>query len=315
VKIDPQIKRATEQPGGRLLYVDVMKAVGIVLVVAGHTISSSHRLLYSFHMPLFFFISGMTFKPKPYRAFLRSRAGTLLLPYVTYVGLVTAGLMVSGAVPWRPALASALFGGDHLVGWLAAAWFPTCLMLALAAYAALRLRFGVGSIAMIIAAVSALSLSYLVSGLSLPFAAASAPMAFVFLWLGENHKRWRAWLPIPLALLLSLAGALILRPYDMKHAFFGTPIASVITAFASCLCFAAASEFVVVRWPEAARWLSPLARGALGIMFLHALIWWPLRTVLPGPVCFLLALTGSLALTMLLRRVGPLSRRLLLGEK
>ncbi|WP_411740358.1 acyltransferase family protein [Pseudomonas sp. BF-B-26] len=44
--------------------VDVLRGIGILLVVSGHASSGSSMNVfapYSFHMPLFFFISGLFF--------------------------------------------------------------------------------------------------------------------------------------------------------------------------------------------------------------------------------------------------------------
>lgn len=40
--------------------------------------------IYSFHMPLFFFLSGYVHKQKPFRDFLRSKINALYVPYVTF---------------------------------------------------------------------------------------------------------------------------------------------------------------------------------------------------------------------------------------
>lgn len=51
---------------GRLEYIDWMKALGIFIVVLGHqplTSALTHDWIFSFHMPLFFFISGFLCKP------------------------------------------------------------------------------------------------------------------------------------------------------------------------------------------------------------------------------------------------------------
>lgn len=48
----------------RLVFVDVAKAIAIFLVVLGHVVSSNTTtklVLYSFHMPLFFILSGFFF--------------------------------------------------------------------------------------------------------------------------------------------------------------------------------------------------------------------------------------------------------------
>jgi fucose 4-O-acetylase-like acetyltransferase len=57
----------------RIFWVDAAKAIGILLVIYGHIISTfisvgnknafqSYKFIYSFHMPLFFFIAGFFFK-------------------------------------------------------------------------------------------------------------------------------------------------------------------------------------------------------------------------------------------------------------
>lgn len=52
----------------RIDYLDIAKGFGIIFVILGHCIlghnSSLHSVLYSFHMPLFFFISGICFSGK-----------------------------------------------------------------------------------------------------------------------------------------------------------------------------------------------------------------------------------------------------------
>ena len=55
-------------PPKRVPYVDIAKGIGIILVVMGHNDFAliapfAHKLIYSFHMPMFFFMSGMFFKP------------------------------------------------------------------------------------------------------------------------------------------------------------------------------------------------------------------------------------------------------------
>lgn len=50
----------------RLHWLDYSKAIGMYLVVLGHVIKDNSQLLkviiYSFHMPLFFFLSGFLHK-------------------------------------------------------------------------------------------------------------------------------------------------------------------------------------------------------------------------------------------------------------
>jgi polysaccharide biosynthesis protein PslL len=81
----------------RNLTVDVAKGIGIILVVIGHNWSVLHpkgelfRIIFSFHLPLFFFLSGIFLKASnSLSTFLGSRAELLLKPY--FIVLTTLGL-------------------------------------------------------------------------------------------------------------------------------------------------------------------------------------------------------------------------------
>ena len=63
----------------RMIWLDNLKAYGIILVIIGHSIVITAandstgmlmKLIYSFHMPLFFFISGYLFRPNQENYFL-----------------------------------------------------------------------------------------------------------------------------------------------------------------------------------------------------------------------------------------------------
>lgn len=72
----------------RLEYIDIVKGIGILLVVLGHVTTNKevYHFIYAFHMPLFFIISGMFLHDKP--QFIRKQAESLLLPYFSF-GLLT----------------------------------------------------------------------------------------------------------------------------------------------------------------------------------------------------------------------------------
>ena len=69
----------------RKRYIDILKGVGIILVVFGHcNIDGNVKIwIYSFHMPLFFILSGIVYKNKysNYRDILVNNAKSLLYPY------------------------------------------------------------------------------------------------------------------------------------------------------------------------------------------------------------------------------------------
>jgi polysaccharide biosynthesis protein PslL len=76
----------------RNLTVDIAKGIGILLVVFGHNWIVNHdpgelfRIVFSFHVPLFFFMSGLFLKPSDgLKQFIFKRADTLLKPYWSFL--------------------------------------------------------------------------------------------------------------------------------------------------------------------------------------------------------------------------------------
>lgn len=72
----------------RLLWIDSAKGIGVLLVVLGHLLLESNlpsvnRFIYSFHMPLFFLISGFL-QTKLRAGNLRNKAARLLIPFLTF---------------------------------------------------------------------------------------------------------------------------------------------------------------------------------------------------------------------------------------
>lgn len=75
----------------RVKWVDAAKAMGLFLVFWGHILyggSSSasiiNRAIYSFHMPMYFILSGYVLKPelKPFNDYIRSKFKRILLPAI-----------------------------------------------------------------------------------------------------------------------------------------------------------------------------------------------------------------------------------------
>jgi fucose 4-O-acetylase-like acetyltransferase len=97
----------------RILWIDYAKAIGIVLVVYGHVAdgvmkagiiddlpihSISLSFIYTFHIPLFFFLSGLFFfsslDKKGGRGLLRNKLAVLIYPFVIW-SLIDGGLGVA----------------------------------------------------------------------------------------------------------------------------------------------------------------------------------------------------------------------------
>ncbi len=68
----------------RVQYIDILKGIGIILVVLGHITMNSKlfSFIYAFHMPLFFVVSGMFLHDSP--SFILNQAKKLLIPYFSF---------------------------------------------------------------------------------------------------------------------------------------------------------------------------------------------------------------------------------------
>ena len=69
----------------RIDYFDIAKGIGIILMIIGHMPIKNEYIknfIYSFHMPLFFIISGYFFKPKENKACIKNIIKKLIIPYI-----------------------------------------------------------------------------------------------------------------------------------------------------------------------------------------------------------------------------------------
>ncbi len=73
----------------RLDYIDIAKGLGMLAIIWGHIMESgaTNVFVYSFHIPLFFFISGVVFRKDKYItfwSFMKRRIKTLIIPYLFF---------------------------------------------------------------------------------------------------------------------------------------------------------------------------------------------------------------------------------------
>ena len=81
------LKNDLQEESKRIEYVDIFRAIGIILMIMGH-IGFGGKFdffIHAFHMPMFFLISGYFFKNnEKIQLFLKKKAKTLLIPYISF---------------------------------------------------------------------------------------------------------------------------------------------------------------------------------------------------------------------------------------
>lgn len=62
-------------------YLDIAKGIGIFLVIWAHCMVPRSIWIYSFHLPLFFYVSGLLYSKKDYKEFFVRKVKRLLIPF------------------------------------------------------------------------------------------------------------------------------------------------------------------------------------------------------------------------------------------
>lgn len=137
----------------RIRSFDISKCIGMLCIMAGHLgISEVNEVVFTFHVPLFFLISGCLYrKPTNGAQALRKRVTRLLVPYVTCAVLCCVGVGIRKALmgyakqSWigvASEFLSALYGSGSPkspggIASFGAIWFLLALFCALAFYDAI----------------------------------------------------------------------------------------------------------------------------------------------------------------------------------
>ena len=135
----------------RIGYIDIAKGLGILVIVLAHNDLAGyhptlHKFIYSFHIPLFFFLSGMFFRPeRTFSETLRRRFNTLLKPYLftiflIYLGEAAFSNMTFPVIAGR--IAKSMYATGYYIDWVQLWFIPHLFAVAIFAWIAWRDIFG-----------------------------------------------------------------------------------------------------------------------------------------------------------------------------
>ena len=132
----------------RIEYLDIAKGIGILLVVLGHNdfevISLFiQRLIYSFHMPLFFFLSGYFINISvPFFDFFKRRFNALLKPFFFTIFLIYFTSVSFEKMGFNTAITrtvKSLYGSGHYLDWVQLWFLPHLFVVSLYAFLFIKL--------------------------------------------------------------------------------------------------------------------------------------------------------------------------------
>lgn len=118
------------QASSRVSFIDIAKGIGIFLVVIGHSGLRGFMSdwIWSFHMPLFFFISGVFFDQKKYNTlsrFLTRRLKTLIIPYIYFSIFAFSGFLFLNSEPYVFKVEVFEYGWEGIALWFIPVLFAT----------------------------------------------------------------------------------------------------------------------------------------------------------------------------------------------
>lgn len=181
-----------------ILWIDISKIIGIYIVILGHILNSDkpiegelNTMIYAFHMPFFFFVSGVLFSTKNQSLweFCRSKIKSIIIPYfllnIACMLLYIPKYIYTLEFPIQDL--STLCDGHMGTAFSGPSWFLICLFYVMfLAFVVSKLNIWLQSFVMVISVI----LSYIVSGKSLPLDFNCVPCAFAFFYGGYLLKRY-----------------------------------------------------------------------------------------------------------------------------
>lgn len=127
----------------RVEYIDIARGIGILLVVLGHNdfgyVSPfGYKVIYSFHMPLFFFLSGYFLNASiPFVEFFKKRFNSLLKPYLFTIFLIYFTSVSFEKMSFQTAaqrIIKSLYGAGYYIDWVQLWFLPHLFAVSLYAF-------------------------------------------------------------------------------------------------------------------------------------------------------------------------------------
>lgn len=240
----------------RLVQYDVLKGLGILLVVICHAGLSgfSKEFIYTFHMPLFFFASGCFFKDTSLSDYMFKNVKQLLIPYLLFAScmIVTRCLQTidihSALYSISGNLSSISLINESDPSLYESIWFLVCLFFVRIIYWFIN-RLCKGFLYMKVVSCGlfyVLGYTFQRVGINIPFFIDTAFSAVLFYAIGELfHKKGYDNKIIPwwwgvIGLLMSLSVCYLLHPYvelkDNKYPYYLFILSIVIITSLYFIC-------------------------------------------------------------------------------
>lgn len=276
----------------RIEYVDSAKAVAIILVIVGHchwlgSIPKLGSLIYTFHMPLFFMVSGFFLKDLPIKDAFVKYAKAYLWPYLM-IGffILLIGILKCIALhdPWYNLIgfnlvkvlwgsnfeSAILWGNIPHIGpsWFLLALFWGCMFFTIL----MRVKGRLVQICLLLIVVSFSLCSSKV--LKMPLSVQGGMISVIYLYFGSYINKYKIsnrFFNLPtyiklLALLLWIVDAVFVPGFDIGSGSLGFSIVGVVVSLIGTFFVLGICKHFDLKF----RWIG---RNTLYILCAHILLW------------------------------------------
>jgi fucose 4-O-acetylase-like acetyltransferase len=267
---------------------DITKGLGILLVVLGHNWMVLHeegelfRIIFSFHMPLFFFLSGMFLRNcGSFKEFTTSRANSLVKPY--FATLLLVGLfrwcieaIKAKSVPldfWR-VIQGIFYGTGRTIDWVPLWFLPHLFVVSVVAFLTIRVVTSVQ--AQIFLAIVSLGVgAFILNPADLPWSIDLLPITLSFLLTGylcRNIVKSMSLNGVHLALCIAAFSSLHFfydETINLNFRHYGNFMVSTLQAMLGIyICLSLSSP--LAQWKGVSKWAAYMGSGSLFILLFHS---------------------------------------------
>ncbi|WP_418343299.1 acyltransferase family protein [Raoultella ornithinolytica] len=261
-------------------WVNTTKGIGILLVIIGHTYGGfPSKMIFLFHMPLFFFLSGMLLSERPPIPYFIKKSKKSISSYLLYITILVLIDFTSKYIKHELTLSymsdmlkNCIIGGRALTGWFGVFWFVSVLFISQQITNIIIIKSNKAISSFIFTGM--LLLAYLNNvnfKVSLPFSIDVVLYAAPIMYIGNLFKKYNPSIAIPalsFASLISFSLAPFQRvlEFDMKQGEYGVIACNLIISITISYIIILCSKNIEINF------LTFLGKGSMAIMFSHQII-------------------------------------------
>lgn len=276
----------------RIRYIDIAKGFAMFCIIAGHFgIVTANRFVYTFHVPLFFLLSGYFLSTKlPLREFARKKARQLMLPYfIVGLSYIPFTLVIRLALGDSPQVAfdnistiplAIIYGtgtpitNPFPVRSIGLLWFlPSLFFASLLVRVALKTKYPI-IVLLPFFVFGFVSMNYWTK---LPMSLQPACIASLFLYLGHlARKRHMLEKRPPALLIVALVALWIICMYEnfsinIVNGSLPGGLISILNSIGASYLIVLASKFIDTHADKLSKALAYCGRNTLPMMCFHGL--------------------------------------------